>query len=85
MGLHLTFRWVLEIMRSCRASQLFNRLQPSSPFESWRAPQRPGEAFDLDFMGLFSKMKVGKRHFLLVIIDMIIGIGVTWAMKVVGG
>ena len=85
MGLRPTWRWVEEKVRSCRECQLFHRPQPSDPFKGWRVPDRPGQVIGLDFMGPFPERKVGKKRFVLTIVDMLTRRADAWAVRGAGG
>jgi len=85
MGLRPTWQWVTDRVRSCRECQLFHRPQPSNPFGSWRIPERPGQVIGLDFMGPFPERKVGKKRFVLVIVDMLTRRAGAWATTGAGG
>ena len=75
----------MERVQSCRECQLFHRPQPSNPFGSWQVPEKPGQVIGLDFMGPFSERKVGKKRFVLVIMDMLTRRAGAWATVGAGG
>lgn len=85
MGLCPTRRWVAKRVQSCWACQLFHRMEPSCPFGEWNEATKPGEVIDMDFMGPFLERKVGKKLFVLVIIDRLTGLDGAWAVKGAGG
>ena len=85
MGLRPTWKWVMERVQSCRECQLFHRPQPSDPFGNWQVPKKPGQVIGLDFMGPFPERKVGKKRFVLVIVDMLTRRAGAWATIGAGG
>ena len=64
---------------------MFHQPQPCNPFGSWHVPERPGQIIGLDFMGPFPERKVGKRRFVLVIVDMLTKQAGAWAVTGAGG
>ena len=71
MGVRPTWKWVIDKVQLCRECQLFHRPEPSNPFGTWRILEKPGQVIGLDFMGPFPERKVGKKQFVLVILDML--------------
>lgn len=69
MGLHPSISWVRRRIRECIPCQKFHRPQPTTDFGEWHEVGRPGEVIGIDFMGPFPERKVGKKRFILVVID----------------
>ena len=53
-------------------------------FGEWHEARRPSEVIRIDFMGPFSERKVGKKRFILVIVDRLIGFSAARAFRGVG-
>ena len=85
MGLRPKRKWVVDKVQSCRECQMFHQPQPSNPFGSWQVPERPGQVIGLDFMGPFPERKVGKKRFVLVVVDMLTRRAGAWATTGAGG
>ena len=75
MGLYPLLSWVRQKVRECVSCQMFHRPQSPTDFGEWREARRPGEVIGIDFMGPFPEKKVGKKRFILVIIDRLTGFG----------
>ena len=69
MGLHPNFGWVRKRIQECLPCQKFHRPQPKTEFGEWHEAKRPGEIVGIDFMGPFPERKVGKKRFVLVLVD----------------
>ena len=53
-------------------------------FGEWHEAKRPGEIVGIDFMGPFPERKVGKRRFVLVIMDRLTGFSEARAFRGAG-
>ena len=84
MGLHPTFDWVGRRIWECLPCQKFHRPQSTTEFGEWHEAKRPGEIVGIDFMGPFPERKVGKRRFVLVIIDRLTGFSEARAFRGAG-
>ena len=84
MGLHPPFGWVREKIRECIPCQRFHRPQPTTEFGEWQEARKPGQVIGIDFMGPFPERKVGKRKFVLVVVDRLTGVSGAWAFRGAG-
>ena len=81
MGLYPPLSWVRQKVQECVSCQMFHRPQSPTDFGEWREARRPGEVIGIDFMGPFPEKKVGKKRFILVIIDRLTGFGQAIAFR----
>ena len=71
-------------MGECSSCERFHHQYPTIEFGEWQEVHRLGDVIGIDFMGPFLERKVGKKKFVLVVIDRLMGGSGAWAFKGVG-
>ena len=83
-GLHPSINWVRKRIRECIPCQKFHRPQPTTDFGEWHEAVKPGDVIGIDFMGPFPERKVGRKRFILVVVDRLTGFGQATAFRNAG-